>query len=367
MNMDIDDRLMNEFKDCVGFAVAQHYKKDGVIARQRLLWKLTKHWNSRPMHAGIPGEVRRKLGEQEATRLFQETANEIIYNPEKLQEAVRERERFVESFNSQVLGEDKPEISKYKYEASEILAPFTHKSGVNTRVLSLLVETLLSAGYECRAWKDYEHTVGIGVKGIGNIYANDTPIIIQSIIGGFDPNKTMSDEFEDKLAVLNNRFNYIECNAEHIPKDDGKDFDEQSDMPSPQELDMLTNFMNTKSFSSMYAETIITIETVVTKFTEDDTERLIKLLSLRTQEIEVLNKSLAGYGLAPDDEGLYLRACEEVIRAGKASTALLQRRLQISYAKADELMNEMSKRNIIKRHTDKPSEVLVNDISECQW
>lgn len=66
-------------------------------------------------------------------------------------------------------------------------------------------------------------------------------------------------------------------------------------------------------------------------------------------------------------ETLFYKACEVVISAGKASTALLQRRLQISYEEASILMTELESRKIIKRNHDKPSELLISDINECEW
>lgn len=51
---------------------------------------MTKVWNSKWLKIGIPGDVRREMGEQEATRLFQDTTDKIVNNPTMLQMAIQE-------------------------------------------------------------------------------------------------------------------------------------------------------------------------------------------------------------------------------------------------------------------------------------
>lgn len=67
---------------------------------------------------------------------------------------------------------------------------------------------------------------------------------------------------------------------------------------------------------------------------------------------------------APDDD-LFLDAADCVIRSGKASASLLQRRLRIGYARAARLLDLLEERGIIgPADGARPRDVLVNDISE---
>lgn len=66
----------------------------------------------------------------------------------------------------------------------------------------------------------------------------------------------------------------------------------------------------------------------------------------------------------PDDD-LFLDACEIVIRSGKASASLLQRRLRIGYARAARLLDLLEERDVIgPQDGARPRDVLVEDISE---
>lgn len=81
---------------------------------------------------------------------------------------------------------------------------------------------------------------------------------------------------------------------------------------------------------------------------------------------EVLAQKQRGGGNfdAPDDD-LFLDACDIVIRAGKASASLLQRRLRIGYARAARLLDLLEERDIIgPQDGARPRDVLVTDISE---
>lgn len=67
---------------------------------------------------------------------------------------------------------------------------------------------------------------------------------------------------------------------------------------------------------------------------------------------------------APDDD-LFLDAADCVIRAGKGSASLLQRRLRIGYARAARLLDLLEERGIIgPADGARPRDVLVSDISE---
>lgn len=67
---------------------------------------------------------------------------------------------------------------------------------------------------------------------------------------------------------------------------------------------------------------------------------------------------------APDDE-LFIDAADCVVRAGKASASLLQRRLRIGYARAARLLDLLEERGIIgPPDGSRPRDVLINDISE---
>lgn len=67
---------------------------------------------------------------------------------------------------------------------------------------------------------------------------------------------------------------------------------------------------------------------------------------------------------APDDD-MFLDAADCVIRTGKASASLLQRRLRIGYARAARLLDLLEERGIIgPADGARPRDVLVSDISE---
>lgn len=67
---------------------------------------------------------------------------------------------------------------------------------------------------------------------------------------------------------------------------------------------------------------------------------------------------------APDDE-LFIDAADCVVRAGKASASLLQRRLRIGYARAARLLDLLEERGIIgPADGSRPRDVMITDISE---
>jgi hypothetical protein len=64
------------------FGIVVDNYKEGLFAEKKTRWALTKAWNSSSAHAGIPGEVRKILGEEEATRLFQDESDKFRLTPE---------------------------------------------------------------------------------------------------------------------------------------------------------------------------------------------------------------------------------------------------------------------------------------------
>ncbi|MCL5093928.1 MAG: DNA translocase FtsK [Patescibacteria group bacterium] len=67
---------------------------------------------------------------------------------------------------------------------------------------------------------------------------------------------------------------------------------------------------------------------------------------------------------APDDD-LFEEACDVVIRSGKASASLLQRRLRIGYARAARLLDLLEERGVVgPQDGARPRDVLVDDISD---
>lgn len=81
MMNDLDEARKKEFHNWVFNVLCDDYK-EGLLAEQRTRWALTKSWNSRAAHVGIPGDVRKTLGEEAATRLFQDEADSIRLNSE---------------------------------------------------------------------------------------------------------------------------------------------------------------------------------------------------------------------------------------------------------------------------------------------
>lgn len=87
-----------------------------------------------------------------------------------------------------------------------------------------------------------------------------------------------------------------------------------------------------------------------------------KKLDLILKQIESIKDSLIAKGHINDDredKEVYQRAKEVVVEAGKASTALLQRKLKIGYAHASRIMGELEDEGIIGPGTGaKPRKVL---------
>lgn len=85
--MELDGNTKSDFDNFVSYWVGKSYR-GGVLGKARTRWQLTKAWNSRTAHAGIPGMVRKELGEEEATRLFQDTSDKILNNEGLLKLAI---------------------------------------------------------------------------------------------------------------------------------------------------------------------------------------------------------------------------------------------------------------------------------------
>jgi hypothetical protein len=80
---ELSERDKHQFNEWIGILIRRHYKK-GVMWKAKLRWKLVKEWNHHYAQAGIPGHTRRTLGEDGATKLFQEISEDIISNPDLL-------------------------------------------------------------------------------------------------------------------------------------------------------------------------------------------------------------------------------------------------------------------------------------------
>jgi S-DNA-T family DNA segregation ATPase FtsK/SpoIIIE len=75
---------------------------------------------------------------------------------------------------------------------------------------------------------------------------------------------------------------------------------------------------------------------------------------------------IGGNGIGEDD--LYQEAVEEVIRAGKGSASLLQRRLRVGYARAARLLDILEQRGIIGPPDGaRPRDVLISDPSMANY
>jgi len=84
-------------------------------------------------------------------------------------------------------------------------------------------------------------------------------------------------------------------------------------------------------------------------------------ISVAGQDKNVLFEGILDGGLDDDSDDLYEAAKDEVIKAGKASTSYIQRKLRVGYARAARLMDMLEDRGVIgPSDGSKPREVLVN-------
>ena len=97
MSGKISNKMAYEFKEYVSRVVGKNYKT-GLLGKQRTRWALVKAWNAPYFRIATPGDVRSLLGETEATRLFQDTADSITNDPIALELALNEA-RVQDMFN----------------------------------------------------------------------------------------------------------------------------------------------------------------------------------------------------------------------------------------------------------------------------
>lgn len=77
-------------------------------------------------------------------------------------------------------------------------------------------------------------------------------------------------------------------------------------------------------------------------------------------------KTSKGWTELPEDD-LYKEAAELVIRAGRASASLLQRRLKVGYARAARLLDILEEKGLVSPPEDsKPRQVLINSLEEWE-
>ena len=88
---ELSDRDKQQFIEWIYRVIQQHYKK-GFLWKARLRWKMVRHWNSRWSNGGIPANAKRVLGENGATKLFQEISEDIITNPDLLWAVVNDKD-----------------------------------------------------------------------------------------------------------------------------------------------------------------------------------------------------------------------------------------------------------------------------------
>lgn len=83
-----------------------------------------------------------------------------------------------------------------------------------------------------------------------------------------------------------------------------------------------------------------------------------------TQKVSIGGRSVGGDMGDPDDD-LFNEAAEMVIRSGKASASLLQRRLRVGYARAARLLDLLEERGIVgPADGARPRDVLVSSLDE---
>ena len=103
------------------------------------------------------------------------------------------------------------------------------------------------------------------------------------------------------------------------------------------------------------------VKKVVDYLVKNSEDEIPTDINLETEHSKnVLFESLTGGRDDDVDDDLYEEAREIVIRAGKASTSYLQRKLRIGYARAARLMDILEERNVISGGDGaKPREVLI--------
>ena len=79
----LNERDKHNFHEWI-YGLIKENHSGGLLWKARLRWKLTQRWNDRFSNIGIPGMVKDILGEDEATRLFQTIASDVMDNPDLL-------------------------------------------------------------------------------------------------------------------------------------------------------------------------------------------------------------------------------------------------------------------------------------------
>jgi S-DNA-T family DNA segregation ATPase FtsK/SpoIIIE len=83
-----------------------------------------------------------------------------------------------------------------------------------------------------------------------------------------------------------------------------------------------------------------------------------------TQQVKIGGRMVSGDFDSPDDD-LFNDAAETVIRSGKASASLLQRRLRVGYARAARLLDLLEERGVVGPPDGaRPRDVLVSSVGE---
>ncbi|NCU38763.1 hypothetical protein EOL96_06980, partial [Candidatus Saccharibacteria bacterium] len=289
MNDTIDSELQKDFEWFISYWVGRslHESKFGKIG---LRWKMTKTWNSRIAHAGIPGRVRDVLGEENATRLFQDISDQIINDPAK---AAQAKDDFI-SFGHHRTDDVKTEINDSASSASSADAKrYLSSKGVtdsiaDIAVLSAIISTLTEndLGHELY---NYENNLFTSVRGYGTIFGNRLPLRMESIFGGYDPMKCQTDEFVDLIDIVNEELKHGSIHYEHIPD---PEIDESELSSAKHVLSDLASLQNGGKLVS-FVETIIYYNSNIDKPIMGDD--LIQLLKKREDDKQIILKRLDMY------------------------------------------------------------------------
>lgn len=86
MNIDISKELTENIEWIVSFNVGRFYKK-GFRWKSKVRWSMTKLWNDPRFNNGYTLELRKTIGEERATRLFQDEIDKILSDPRLLEKA----------------------------------------------------------------------------------------------------------------------------------------------------------------------------------------------------------------------------------------------------------------------------------------
>lgn len=160
---ELNDRDKQDFTDWIAYLIQQHYKK-GVMWKAKLRWKLVKEWNQRYSHAGIPGNVRRTLGEDEAARLFQEISENIMSNSDLLEKALSDT---VDNGNGQGDEVDEALQKAAQHTLKQVNAAMTEKGSTEAAVKYLAITAALLANPSTEYDKWFNDEFNSAVKSNG--------------------------------------------------------------------------------------------------------------------------------------------------------------------------------------------------------